>query len=128
MESCFQILMPNLVESLDNGMGLRTGVGLSTETKCNDSDNDSDSETEWEEIQTTENPLNVNGVVGSTFNVTVTVPDKVKISREDNETLVETLKEHHKLLSKTYLPRINKWIEVNQNTLLVMFTVLSVVY
>ena len=116
MESCFQIIMPDLFES--DGMGLRIEAGgmslEETENTCNDNGSD-DSDVEWEEIATTEgeDPLAVNGLVRRSLNVvTVTIPDKVKIKQEENESLIETLKEHYKLLTKTYLPRINKWIEV----------------
>ena len=86
---------------------------------------DSDSEVEWEEMGVvTEPPLGVvtepplgagiNGLLGRAWNVTVEIPHQVKvIEGVENDSLIGTLKERHKLLIKTYLPRITKWIEVN---------------
>ena len=78
---------------------------------------DSDSEVEWEEMGVvTEPPMGagINGLLGRTWNVTVEIPHQVKVIEGiENDSLIETLKEKHKLLIKTYLPRITKWIEVN---------------
>lgn len=77
---------------------------------------DSDSEVEWEEMGVfTEPPMDagINGLLGRTWNVTVEIPHQVKVIEGiENDSLIGTLKERHKILIKTYLPRITKWIEV----------------
>lgn len=85
-----------------------------TAPDCTDDESD-DSDIEWEEIvSAANNSGSINGLVGRNPTLTtITVPQRVQVNRDDNETLVATLRERFKLVNKTYLPRINKWIEVN---------------
>ena len=85
-----------------------------TAPDCTDDESD-DSDIEWEEIvSAANNSGSINGLVGRNPTLTtITVPQLVQVNRDDNETLVATLRERFKLVNKTYLPRINKWIEVN---------------
>jgi hypothetical protein len=79
-------------------------------------EDESDSETEWEEVNESisDTSLAINGLTfNNSVNVIINVPNKVEVRKEDNETLIEIMKEHHRLLVKHYLPKINRWLEVN---------------
>jgi hypothetical protein len=113
IESCFQILMPVFTADESNK------VNTSSEARdrnMRQEEDESDSETEWEEVNESisDTSLAINGLTfNNSVNVIINVPNKVEVRKEDNETLIEIMKEHHRLLVKHYLPKINRWLEVN---------------
>ena len=81
------------------------------DSPSNDDDESESDDIEWEEVSM--NTGAINGLVGRNATLTtISVPQRVIVNKDENETLVATLREHYKLAVKTYLPRINKWIEV----------------
>ena len=95
--------------------------GCSREPDDTSTDGESESDdVEWEEVTMATGAIN--GLVGRNLTLTtISVPDRVIVNKDDNETLVATLRERYKLAVKTYLPRINKWIEVRANTEMTIF-------
>ena len=87
-------------------------ASTSSETPYEDSDDDS--EEEWEEVEGGDSDvLQVHGIAGHTYSLTIELPRTVKvIENEENASIISTLKERHHVVVNKFLPAVNKWIQV----------------
>ncbi|XP_019849405.1 PREDICTED: UV-stimulated scaffold protein A-like isoform X2 [Amphimedon queenslandica] len=109
-ETDSELVLKTVGSPSSNETSSQTG-GCSREPDDTSTDGESESDdVEWEEVTMATGAIN--GLVGRNPTVTtIRVPDRVIVNKDDNETLIATLRERYKLAVKTYLPRINKWIE-----------------
>ena len=125
IETCFNLLLPRMdtwnsdyfdVDVTPNSAQCSDGGNHDNDnTQSDDSD-----EEDWVEVEgpssSSVSGLEGHGISGREFNLTITLPQGKNTllveETEDNQSIFESLRGCHVLCNNTYLPTVNKWLQV----------------
>ena len=123
VETCFNLLLPRMDTwnsdyfDMDVTPNSAHCSGSNHDDESTQSD-DSDAE-DWVEVEgpsSSTSGLEGHGISGREFNLTITLPQGKNTllveETEDNQSIFESLRGCHVLCSNTYLPIVNKWLQV----------------
>ena len=126
IETCFNLLLPRMdtwnsdyfdMDVTLNSAHCSGGGGGDHDNESAQSD-DSDEE-DWVEVEgpsSSSRGLEGHGISGREFNLTITLPQGKSTllleETEDNQSIFESLRGCHVLCNNTYLPAVNKWLQV----------------
>ena len=119
IETCFNLLLPRMDTWNSDYFDVANSAHCNGDH--NDDSDDSDEEEDWVEVvapsaSSSSGGLEGHGISGREFNLTITLPQGKNTllleETEDNQSIFENLRGGHVLCDNTYLPTVNKWLQV----------------
>jgi len=117
IETCFNLLLPRM-DTWDSDFFPMETTPNDNHTTDSSSDDDDDEE-DWIEVaepSSSSTGLEGHGVAGREFSLTITLPQGknslLLTETEDNQSIFENLKGSYLLCANSYLPSVNKWLQV----------------
>ena len=117
IETCFNLLLPRM-DTWDNDL---FPMETTTDSKhTTDNSSEDEEEEDWIEVagpsSSSSTGLEGHGVAGREFSLTITLPQGknslLLAETEDNQSIFENLKGSYMLCTNSYLPSVNKWLQV----------------
>ena len=115
IDTCFNLLLPRM-DTWDSDF---FPMESAPNTTCSHDNSSDEEEEEWIEVagpSSSSSGLEGHGVAGREFSLTITLSQGknslLLAETEDNQSIFENLRGSYMLCSNSYLPSVNKWLQV----------------